>query len=404
MILGYGTARFCWGDLGLRKAGGIGVWDVVLVWVAFFVLLVALGIDVRFGEETLERISTDSMGVHADFDTFWRSADALWEGRDVYDTGARLVNLNPPFWTVLISPFGLLEPLTAYRVFVLLTLSVCVGYLAWMADELRLGGWWAVVGAAMLLLSSPLLATLALGQIYAFLALGLVAAWGADRRGMTLASGFALGLVVAVKPSLAPILLWPLVRRRWRALVAALASAVAATLVGVVVVGPAATLGWLRLLFDSPLSPYWDNASLPAAAARLFTDNPFARPIATLVWMVPVAYLLGIGVVVFTAAKIRHGSEAGLWALVAASLLASPVAWHNYLVLLGPGVLLLLARGWMAPGFLLLALQTVPPQWPVLWRGEGTVVAALALTLYLYVLIAHWLALLAAGREPTSVA
>jgi alpha-1,2-mannosyltransferase len=390
----------------LRSGGPKGrsvLTNVILVWVAFLVLLLALGINVRFGEGTLERISTGSMDVHADFDTFWRSAEALWEGRGVYDTGARLVNLNPPFWTVLISPLGLLEPLTAYRAFVLITLAVCVGYLAWMADELRLRGWWAVVGTAMLLLSSPLLATLALGQIYAVLALGLVAAWGAERRDMPLASGFALGLVAAVKPSLAPILLWPLARRRWRALVAALVSAAAATLVGVIVVGPDATLEWLRLLFDSPLSPYWDNASLPAAAARLFTDNEFARPIATLPWMVPVAYLLGIGVVVFTAAKIRHGSEAGLWALVAASLLASPIAWHNYLVLLGPGILLLLARGWVAPGFLLLALQTIPPQWPLLWQGEGTVVATLALTLYLYVLIAHWVALLAAGKEPESV-
>jgi hypothetical protein len=164
--------------------------------------------------------------------------------------------------------------------------------------------------------------------------------------------------------------------------------------VGVVVVGPGATLDWLRLLFDSPLSPYWDNASLPSAAARLFTDNEFARPIATLPWTVPVAYVLGIGVVVLTAVKVRHGPEAGLWALVAASLLASPIAWHNYLVLL------LLARGWVAPGFLLLALQTIPQQWPLLWRDEGVVVAGLALTLYLYVLIAHWLALLAVGREP----
>jgi alpha-1,2-mannosyltransferase len=71
-------------------------------------------------------------------------------------------------------------------------------------------------------------------------------------------------------------------------------------------------------------------------------------------WMVPVAYLLGIGVVVFTAAKMRRGSEAGLRALGAASLLASPIAWHNYLVLLEPGVLLL-------------ALQTIPPlQWLLL--------------------------------------
>jgi alpha-1,2-mannosyltransferase len=165
-------------------------------------------------------------------------------------------------------------------------------------------------------------------------------------------------------------------------------------------VGPEATLDWLRLLSHSSPSPYWDNASLPSAAARLFTENPFAEHIATLPWTIPVTYALGIGVIVLSAARVRGGSEVGLWALVAASLLASPIAWHNYLVLLGPGILLLLARGRTAPAFLLLALQSIPAQWPVLWNERGTVAASLALTLYLYVLIAHWLALLSAAKEP----
>jgi alpha-1,2-mannosyltransferase/arabinofuranan 3-O-arabinosyltransferase len=98
--------------------------------------------------------------------------------------------------------------------------------------------------------------------------------------------------------------------------------------------------------------------------------------------------------------RIGRGTQAGLWALVAASLLASPIAWHNYLVLLGPGILLLLARGRMAPAFLLLALQSIPAQWPLLWNETDTVVASLGLTLYLYILIAHWLALLPVVKEP----
>jgi hypothetical protein len=93
-----------------------------------------------------------------------------------------------------------------------------------------------------------------------------------------------------------------------------------------------------------------------------------------------------------------------LWALVAASLLFSPIGWHNYLVLLGPGILLLLAWGRVAPALLLLALQSIPPQWSEPWRGESTIMAALVLTLYLYILIAHWLAFLtheAVAKDPT---
>jgi alpha-1,2-mannosyltransferase len=284
-----------------------------------------------------------------------------------------------------------------------ISLVITVGYLAWTVEELRLRPGWVAVGVVILLLSSPMLATLALGQVYPVLALGLVAAWVADRRDRQEVSGAALGLVIAFKPSLLPVLLWPVARRQWRALVAALVSGAAATLVGVVVLGPGATLDYIGVLRDRSVSAYWDNASLPSAAARLFTENPYAQNVATLPWMVTVGYALGIAAIFFTAMRIRHSPEVGLWAMVAASLLASPIAWHNYLVLLGPGVLLLLARGMVAPAFLLLALQSIPAQWPLIWNTKGTVAASLAMTLYLYILIAHWLAFLAATREPAGV-
>ena len=380
------------------RGGGAKARDAVLYTAAFWVFAAALWMDVSFLGGALGRISTGSMRVHVDFDSFWRSARALLEGGDIYDAGARLVNLNPPVWTVLISPLGLMEAIDAYRLFVLLSVLVVLGYLAWTAEELGLRPVWAVVGAGLLLLSSPLISTLALGQVYPVLALGLVAAWVLDRRENRRLSGVALGLVVALKPSLAPVLLWPLVRRRWDAFVAACASGLAATLVGLVVAGPEATWRYIGVLNEGSANAYWDNASIPAAMARLFTEHPYGQNAATLPWMVYVGYAIGIAVVALTASRIRGGGEAGLWALVAASLLTSPIAWHNYLVLLAPGVLLLLARGWISPALFLLALQAIPAQWPLLWNEVGTVGATFALTLYLYVLLAHWILLLLAVR------
>ena len=379
---------------------------MAFVVVSLTALIVSFWLHLRFGDGTLERISSDSMDVHADFDTFWRSAEAVWTGESVYDTGARLLNLNPPFWSVLLSPLALLEPLTAYRVFVLLTLVMVVGYLAWTAGEVRLRGGWAVVAAGMLLLSSPLMATVALGQMYPVLALGLVAAWWADRRGMGVASGLALGLTLAIKPTLAPVILWPIMRRRWETLGAAIVSGAAATLVGVLVLGPRATMEYASVLDRATVSGYWDNASIPGMASRLFTQNGFIEPVVALPGALPVAFTAGIGVVILTALRISRGaesgSEAGLWALVAASLLASPVTWHNYLLLLAPGVLLLLARGRITLAFLLLSLQFIPPQWPELWRDQDAVLAALGLTLYTFILLAHWLAFLTFEDEKSS--
>ncbi len=372
--------------------------DTVLIIGAFGALAVALWLYVHFGSDALWGISSDSMYVHTDFDTFWRSAEALWEGRNIYDTEAWLWNMNPPFWTLLISPLGLLEPLAAYQVFVLITLLMSAGSLVWMAYELRLRAAWTILGVGMLLLSSPLLDTLRLGQIYSVLALGLVAAWVADRHDKPLLSGCALGLVVAVKPSLAPVLLWPLVRRQWGMLGASLASGAAATLVGLIVAGPEATLDWVRLMASVPSDGYWENASLPGAAARLFGENGYVEPVATLPWAEPAAKVLGGGIVVLTAVKARQDPEMGFWALVAASLLVSPIAWYRYLVLLGPGILLLLARGSVAPASLLLALQFIPSrEWAAIW--QDTAAAALALTLYLYILVACWLVLLPTVRE-----
>ncbi len=378
--------------------GGARVWDAVLLTVAFWVFVAAVWMDVRYLGGALGRISTSSMRVHVDFDSFWLSARAFLGGGDIYDAGARLVNLNPPVWTVLISPLGLLEAIDAYRLFVVVSILLVLGYLAWTAEELRLRPVWAVVGAGLLLLSSPLLSTLALGQVYPVLALGLVAAWISDRRDHQRLSGASLGLVVALKPSLAPVLLWPLVRRRWGAFLAACVSGLAATLVGLVVAGPSATFRYVRILNEGFASAYWDNASIPAAATRFFTEHRFGENVATLPWMVYVGYAVGIGVVALTAVRIRGGGDAGLWALVAASLLASPIAWHNYLVLLAPGVLLLLARGWISPALFLLALQAIPAQWPLLWNDGGTIGATFALTLYLYVLLAHWALLLLAVK------
>jgi alpha-1,2-mannosyltransferase len=294
------------------------VWGAFLVVVAFGVLVLTMVMYARSGFGALAGISSGSMVVHMDFDVFWHSTRALWEGRSLYfDTGGPDSSTNPPFWTVLISPLGLLESLTAYRSFVLITVLASVVSLAWMAGELRMWSGWAIFGVGMLLFSSPLLGTLALGQMYPLLTLGLVAAWVADHRGRLKLSGVALGLVVAVKPLLAPVLLWPLVRRRWTTLVAALVSGAAATLVGIVVAGPSALLDWLRYVGERRPDGYWDNNTLPGAAARLFRENDFVEPVVTLPWLEPVAYVSGSPAISMTRTTV--------WSIAICRSLQSPL-------------------------------------------------------------------------------
>ena len=144
----------------------------------------------------------DMRDLHVDFDTFWHSAVALVSGDDIYDTPAKLTNLNPPLLTVLLVPFALLDALTAYRVFMVFTVLLVAAAILAVARELRLSRTATALALVTVLASSPLHGTLVLGQIYPLLLVGLVAGWIAERRGRPVLAAALYGLTVAVKPSL----------------------------------------------------------------------------------------------------------------------------------------------------------------------------------------------------------
>jgi alpha-1,2-mannosyltransferase len=330
-------------------------------------------------------LSVDMAGFHPDFEAFWHSAVALNEGTDIYHTPAKLINLNPPLVSVLLAPLGGMPMLTAYRVMVALTVVMVLGAVLAVARELRLTGWIqaAVVGAV--LASSPLHGTLILGQIYGVLLVGLVAGWIAERRGRPVLSAVLYGVTVALKPSLAPMLLLPLALRRWSSLWAGIGAAAGATLVGVLLAGPASGPRWLSIVLREPVRDHIDNASLAGLAVR------FGLPSTP-------GLLLGAVVLAGTLGWIaRHRDRidpAGTapWAVLAAAMLCSPITWHNYLLLLWPGVLVLVQAGrWHLPA-VLLAVQVVPVSWSDLWPPEAPL-AELGQSLYCAILVGTWLAL-----------
>ena len=143
------------------------------------------------------------------------------------------------------------------------------------------------------------------------------------------------------------------------------------------------------------------NASLPGAAARIFGGEDQAHSVASLPWAVPAAVVLGWSLVLLTTWAVRK-DEGGLGLWAAASFLASPVAWHNYLVVLAPGIFVLVGRGHTYTAMLLLTLVLIPPQWIEMWWEAPNVsdlLAALALSLYTFILVAHWLAFLFAAAR-----
>lgn len=345
---------------------------------------------------------TDMRDLHVDFDTFWHSAVALTQGADIYDTPAKLTNLNPPLLTVLLVPFAGLDALTAYRIFAVLTAVLVLASVVAVARELRLGTGVTVAATLVVLASSPLHGTLVLGQIYPLLLVALVAGWIAERRGRPVLAAVCYGVAVALKPSLAPLLLLPAVQRRWVPLRAGIASAAVATLAGVLVAGPSSAIEWLTIAFTEGVPDTVDNASLPGLAVR------FGAPSV-------LGLVAGLAVLVGTLVWIgRHRDRIGPagtapWAVIAAGLLLSPIAWHNYLLLLLPGLLVLITLGRGALAAALLAVTLVPVSWNAIWPADPGPIAEigsdLGRSLYWAVLVAYWVALLSAAplRRPVSV-
>ncbi|MDT7698785.1 MAG: hypothetical protein QOJ30_1110 [Pseudonocardiales bacterium] len=350
--------------------------------------------------------STDMTELHVDFDTFWQSSVALLNGQDIYDTPAKLTNLNPPLLSVLLAPFAALDPLTAYRVFATLTLLLILAAVLVVVRELRLSRGWAVAATLALLASSPLHGTLLLGQIYGLLLVGLVAGWVAERRGYPVLAAVLYGVTVALKPSLAPILVLPLVQRRWRPFAAGIAGAVVATLVGVLVAGFESGPEWIRIAITEPVPDVLDNAALPGLTLRLGITSAVGSAlgavllIGTLAWFWRRTLRFGIDAI----ASVAHGTDpAGTapWAVVAAGLLFSPIAWHNYLLLLLPGLLVLIAaapagsprRAW---GAVLLTLPVIPVSWGDLWAPENPW-SPVGRSLYCAILLAYWFTLVRPG-------
>lgn len=333
---------------------------------------------------------TDMRDLHVDFDTFWHSAVALTQGVDIYDTPAKLTNLNPPILTVLLVPFAALDALTAYRVFAVLTALLVAGSVLAVARELRLSPLVTAGAVVAVLVSSPLHGTLVLGQIYPLLLVALVAGWIAERRGRPVLAAVLHGIAVALKPSLAPVLLLPAVQHRWVPMRAGIASAAVTTVVGVLVAGPSSAVRWLTIALTEDVPDTVDNASLPGLAMR-FDVSPVLGLVA------------GLAVLVGTLAWIgRHRDRidpAGTapWAVVAAGLLFSPIAWHNYLLLLVPGVLVLITLGRGAIAAALLAVAVVPVSWNAVWPAEGGLGPDVGRSLYWMVLVAYWLVLVSAA-------
>jgi alpha-1,2-mannosyltransferase len=255
----------------------------------------------------------------------------------------------PPLGAFLASPLAALPLHSAdVLVTVLAALSVpAILLLVGIRD-------WRCIGAS--LLWGPTVSAIHLGAISVPMALGVALMWRWRERPFR--AGVVLGLVIALKLFLWPLVVWLVVTKRYRAAAVAAVSAVLLVLVP-----------WIPLRGAGLLSyPHRLSILTSLEAKRGFSPAALLAHLG-LGWGAAQAagYALGIALLVWT--YRRRNEEASALALVcAASLLLTPILWPNYLVIMLVPLAVLRPRfgvEWLLPVLLLDETIFAPPAWQV---------------------------------------
>lgn len=314
--------------LGARMRAMGEPWELaVFLWLPFLLSAVVVTAGVHF---------RSSLG---DWEIFRHASLLAIRGHSPFaDANAAVLAHNdqfvyPPITALLIAPFAALPDLAGRALVLLLTLA-CVP----LALRLLRVRDWRCYGLA--LLTAPVVNTVSLGALSSVLLLGVAGAWRyRDRR--HIAAGITAATAVA-KLFVWPLFVWLLATRRLRAAFEAAALAVALLVGGWAAIGFADFRGYPHLL--RVLSQVEQTQSFSVAGLlRLHGGAATALTAGLIVFVVAG---------VFLARRGPDGDRRSFAVAIAGALLATPVLWLHYLVLLFVPIALTrprLSALWFAP-------------------------------------------------------
>jgi hypothetical protein len=376
---------------------------------------------------------TASPGLHGDpsgfgyrdFGSLWASGDAANRGLDPYRAYPltnrvwtplgehAAVNLNPPFSVLILQVVARVDPATALRAWQAISAALYLLMIAWLVrvpppgisgehlemqlsrhDALAPSGAssasrvcsvvvQSLAGVAarwrrvlLVLAWQPLWSTIDLGQMYIGLLLPAASALLLLSRYPTLA-GCCIGLLVALKPQ---FILWPVLlaatRQRRPALVG-VGVAGGLTMLPAVLGHGAWYAAWADAVASSApaLLLVSGNLSLPALLVRAGIDHQIALGLAAMAVFAPIALV----------ARRRYPAERASAVALVAVMLATPISWVGYGVLLLP--IVLTRRDW--PESMTLAALALAVPGPLLFWSDipSFVVYSSALGLLLWALL-----------------
>ncbi len=284
------------------------------------------------------------------------AARHLWQKSALYfwlpeETSNAPVNIvfgnyiGPPTTALLYLPFvafsadeTLISQDASFCVFSVITFlcfaaAIYITGLALPAEQ-RVFGWF--IGAMALLTIEPVRIMIQKGQVDGFVALALaLGLWGASRQRWWMAgSGFGLAALLKISPAI--ILVFLALQRKWQALVAAMVTTLVGFTLTILIGRPADWLVFVRQVLPSLAEGAIksENQSLPAWFARLFTAETrylyfHDVGLGHFRWLAPLLAMVFL-LIAWQLGKRSQFCLPAMGLLIAAALLAGPVAWTHY--------------------------------------------------------------------------
>ena len=285
--------------------------------IVFFGVLPVLTIVALFAAA----IEDDSVAM--DFRQFYHAAEFILSGKNPYPEGTGVLAAwggpfpYPPLPALIVTPLTVLSFQTAGLLVMgcLVLVALAIPYVLEVRD-------WRCYG--LLLLWPPVISAIQTANLTLWLALAAAITW--RFRARVFPPAVAIGLTLAAKFFLWPIVVWLAATRRLLAAAMALAIGAATLLASWAVIGFAGFLDYPSLLRRLEHTVGEDSYTVYISGLDLGLPSPVARAI----WLTLGATLVA-GVVVFA----RRGDERSAFMVaIAASLALTPIVWLHYFALL----------------------------------------------------------------------
>ena len=332
--------------------------------------------------------------VTNDFGTVYAAARRFLDGSEVYIENLLSVDphyLYAPSATVLLSPFAMFDNYTHARWLFIGLSAVCVLIAVWLLLKMFDVAWNSYIVPAVYLgvfLTEAVTNTLIFTNINGGIFLCQVAFFYLLYRRRLWWSGVPMGLSLAIKPMLLPLLIIPVLRRQWQPFVLAAAIPLLALSVGFVLTRDPAAYVSVVMPYMSEVRNYY-NSSISGVGVYFGMPSPLILVLRLLVVLVAI-------VAVYLLLEYRHNHEL-LWMLstsgvvLTAVFLVSTLGQMYYSMLLIPTMLTVIkaqsfvrnAPAWIAAYGFFTMDSWASTRWPSYGRLVDTLLPTLGWALLL---------------------